>query len=222
MDAIREWLNGPKNYDAGAKLYLMYGKDQALRRVFSEPATDFKKKKLAEELKALLVKKTEIVKHVAATKEVALERISVADRNWPENLNTTLAALKAKWKPLFAEMMSLMSRIYDVAKAGETDLQKEKEAGAMAHRICDLDDECDAIYAQRDYYLQHNKLPDDRGMMELVVDPMKIPMALANASRYVRDYKNKLRKNPGDVHAAEKLKQYEWAVQQYKIILKID
>lgn len=222
MDDIREWLKGTQNYDAGAKLYLVHGTDHALRRVFSEPASDFKKKKLVEALKALVTKKQSVVKIIETTKAVAIEHIAVSDRKWPKKKDATLAALHEKWKPLFAEMMSLCSRIYEVAKQGQTDPAMKQEAGRMAHRICDLDDECDAIYQQRDHYQQHGKLPADKGPMELVVDIKKIPLALSNARRYIRDYKNILLKNPGNVKAAEKLKQYEWAFKQYKKQLNLD
>lgn len=222
MDNIRTWLNGPRDYATGAKLYLMHGENAALRRCFSEPASDWKKKKLAEVLTEMLTKKTAVVKKVAVTKEKAIERVSVADKKWPEQMDATVAALREKWKPLFAEMMNLMARIYDVAKLGDIDPAMKREAGQMAHRICDLDDMCDAIYEQRDYYLQHGKLPEEKKPMELVNDPIKMPVALENARRYVRQYRNKLKKNPADVYAAEKLKLYEWAVEEYKRLLKLD
>lgn len=222
MDDIRAWLKSNRDYATGARLYLVYGKDAKMRRVFMEPESDFKKKKLVEVLTAMVTQKTEVVKKVEVTKAIAIERISVSDRRWPAQMDETVKALHAKWLPIFAEMNNLMARIYDVAKAGQTDPAMKQEAGRMAHRICDLDDDCDAIYAQRDHYLQYGKLPEEKKPMELVVDPLKIPLALSNARRYVADYRNKLKKEPGNVKAAQKLKQYEWAVAEYCRILKID
>lgn len=222
MDEIRTWLNGRRDYAAGAKLYLQYGQDAALRRCFSEPASDWKKKKLVEVLTEMLTKKATVQKKVVETKQQAIERISISDRKWPEQLDTTLTALKEKWKPLFAEMMNLTARIYDVAKQGLTDPAMKQEAGRMAHRICDLDDECDAIYADRDHYLQYGKLPETEKPMELVSDPIKMPVALENARRYVRQYRNKLKKNAADVNAVKQLAKYEWAVEEYKKLLKLD
>lgn len=222
MDDIREWLKGTQNYDAGARLYLVHGTDHALRRVFSEPASDFKKKKLVEALKALVTKKAAVVKVIETTKAVAIEHIAISDRKWPEKLDPTLKALKAKWLPLFTEMMNLSSRIFDVAVMGQSDPYHKIQAGQMAHRICDLDDECDAIYTKRDHYQKYKKLPEDKGPIELVVDSKKIPLALSNARRYIRDYKNILSKEPGNVKAAEKLKQYEWAKAEYEKQLNLD
>ena len=159
---------------------------------------------------------------IETTKTVAIAHLSNNVREWPEQMDATLAALKEKWKPLFAELMYLSSSIYEVALQGKTDPAKKQEAGKMAHRIIDLDEECDAIYLKRQHYLTYKTLPEEKKPIELVVDVKKIPKALANSERYVRDYKNKLKKNPADVFAAEKLKQYEWAVGEYKKQLNIE
>jgi hypothetical protein len=221
MDDIREWLNKPFHYESGASLYLKHGKDPALKRVFMEPASPFKKTKLIESLRALLGKKIEVETHVATTKENALQTVS-NERKWPENRDAVLEALHLQWKPLFAEMMHLCSTIYDIALAGKTDSAKKRDAGVMAHRILDLEEECGSIYAKRDYYLQHTKLPEEKKPMELVVDPNKIPLALSNARRYVNDYKNKVKNNPSDLNAVEQLKKWEWALGEYKRILNIE
>jgi len=222
MDDIREWLRGRRDYATGARLYLIHGSDHKLRRVFSEPESEWKLKKLVEVLTEMVTRKKAITVKVEETKAKALDAVSVANRRWPDTMDETVKALHAKWLPLFAEMNNLMARIYDTAKAGISDAVMKWEAGIMAHRICDLDDECDAIYAQRDHYLKFGKLPEEKKPMELVVDPMKMPLALSNARRYVADYRNKLKKEPGNVKAAVKLKKYEWAVAEYCRILKID
>jgi len=222
MDEISQWLKGPRDYETGAKLYLKHGTNHALRRIFMEPVSDFKKKKLLEVLTELVSKKQKVEKKVTETKATAIERISVGDRKWPEVMDDTIKALYLKWKPLFSEMNNLMSRIYGYALAGTNDEAMKHEAGVMAHRILDLDDMCDDLYAKRDHYLKFKKLPQEKKPMELVVDPIKMPVALENARRYVRMYKNELKKDPSSVTAAEKIKQYEWAVAEYMKLLKLD
>ena len=222
MDEIREWLKGPKRYDDGATIYLKFGKDPKLKQVFREPESPFKKKLLESTLKAMLQKRVVQEVKQQEKKKVAISNVGWPEKKWPEERDNTLQALYETWKPKFAEMMSLMSRLYDVALAGQTDEAKKQEAGQMAHKILDLDDECDAIYEKRDHYLQHKSLPAEQPLMELVVDPLKIPLALQNEQRYVRDYKNKLKKELGNLKAAEQLRKHEWAVDQYKKILKID
>jgi hypothetical protein len=53
MNSLREWLNGKRDYASGVKLYEELGNDLAMKRMFSEPESDFKKKKLAKALQAI-------------------------------------------------------------------------------------------------------------------------------------------------------------------------
>lgn len=219
---ITNWLNGPREYYAGAALYLAHGRDRMLKRVFSEPPSDFKRKKLVEALRGLISTQAKVETVVEETKTTVITTEQRADRQWPEQLDETLLALKLQWKPLFAEMMNLSARIYDMAKAGETDAAMKAEAGKMAHRILDLDDQCDDLYEKRDFYLKNGKLPAHAAPLELAVDPMKIFMSLQNAKRYAREYKAKLKKNPSDENAAQQLKKWEWAVDEYEKTLKLN
>lgn len=91
----------------------------------------------------------------------------------------------------------------------------------MAHRILDLDDQIGEIYHNRDTYIAtgqvpvKNKLPDD-----LVTDPKKYPQALHNASRYVRDYKRKLKAAPGDTNIAAQLAKWQGRVEHYQNLMQ--
>jgi hypothetical protein len=53
MDPVREWLNGNREYSSGVKLYMLFGNDPAIKRMFSEPESIFKKKKLSLALEAI-------------------------------------------------------------------------------------------------------------------------------------------------------------------------
>src|SRR4051812_22511180 len=53
MDEIRAWLNSNRPYETGAQLYRTYGKDPLLLRLFNDPYSAYKEKKLAEVLQAL-------------------------------------------------------------------------------------------------------------------------------------------------------------------------
>lgn len=222
MDVIREWLNSSRNYNAGATLYLKHGKDEKLKRIFREPASDFKKQKLAEALRSLLNNQEHAAAKQEEQKATTIQRERLAEKRWPKERDTTLEALHQQWRIKFLEMTSLQSRIYDVALAGQTDSAKKQEAGQMAHRILDLDDECDDLYRQRDHYIKHNRLPEEPKPMDLVVDVKKIPLALANCQRYIRDYKNKLLKEPGNVKAAAQLQKYQWAAAEYQKTLNLN
>jgi hypothetical protein len=222
MDDVKAWLNSNHDYNAGASIYLKYGKDKLLHKMFSEPPSDFKRKRLHQALLSIYNSQKQTTRDVAETKEAVITRTVSADHQWPDDPDEVLAALKAKWKPLFAEMMHLSTVIYDVALKGEKDEASKQEAGRIAHRILELDDCCDAIYEQRDYYLKEKRLPaEHQEPDDLVVDPKKIPLALQNAQRYAREYKTKIAKEPANEKAAAKLKHWQGRMAHYKKELNI-
>lgn len=217
MEEIKQWLNGARGYEAGVQLLLNYSPDQKLKRLFQmEGPSDFKRKKLLETLLQLVQTGAQVQQLQEQQKEHVQKHIAVAHKGWPKEMDEVLTALHHQWKPLYAEMQNLTARLYDVAKSGN-----EAEAGRMAHRILDLDDQCDVFYYKRDHYLQHHELPGDKKPAGVVVDPVKIPVALQNAQRYVREFKNKLKKDPTNEQYAALLKKWEERALHYKTELKL-
>lgn len=219
MQIIADWLNGRREYTAGVKLYLMYGEDRKLKRLFSEEGlSDYKKKRLEAELRGLMEgSKKEKKEETKVVARVGGEKL--IESKWNKERDEIENSLYLQWKEKFVEMMDLCSRIGDVAREGLKNATKKQEAARMAFRILDLDEECDEYYRKRDFYKENKKLPDERKRGELCMDPRQIPKKLLNHERYVRDYKRKLKENAADEAAAEQLKKHEWFVEEYKKIL---
>lgn len=229
MDIIRKWLNGSRNYTDGIKLYSVFGRDDKLKRMFAnEGPSDFKKKKLAEVLQGMLSeqpassapRKTSDKTIKEAPAPVVVQPFVNKDKKWSQQRDEVEEAMYQQWKPLFAEMMNLTARVGDIARLGEKDTLKKIEAGRMALRICDLDDELDEIYLQRDQYLQNGQKPVSFPYGEVCIDPMRMPLKLANHQRYVREYKAKLAQKPDNVKFAEQIKKHQWFVDYYSNKLK--
>lgn len=217
METIRAWLNGAKNYDEGVKLLLEHSRDAKLKRLYTtEGASDFKRGLLQKELQKLLSGAVVHQQVVQQEQEKVVQLVAKAHNGWPSPMDEVVAALHAQWKPLFSEMNALSSRLYDVAKAGN-----EAEAGRMAHRILELDDQCDAIYDKRDFYLEHGKLPHEPTPKGIVTDPAKWPLALQNAQRQLRESRLKVKDDPTNEKKAATLKNNEAKVQYYKEKLKL-
>ncbi|MBE2229964.1 MAG: hypothetical protein IAE96_04890 [Chitinophagaceae bacterium] len=241
MEAIRIWLNGKQDYLAGVRLFSIYGKDLALKRSFAEPlVTDYKKKRLREVLEQLIstvtassvdipakpvIKTPGHVTSFSASKSPISSNESIPDftpeKGWSDKRDPTEQALHINWKPLFLELMNLTARVGDIARAGKMDPLKKIEAGRMALRILDLDDQLDHIYRERDMYRKTGQLPDKRPYGEPCIDFKQMPVKLANHQRYVRDYKAKLAKQPGNTDLAHQLQKHEWFVAHYKKELNI-
>jgi hypothetical protein len=223
MEAIRKWFNSAKNYTEGVALYKAHGRDEKLKRVFAiEGESEFKRKKLQEELMKLLSKAPPASNLKPQTSNPKPQTAPAILHAWPEEKDDIIMALWLEWKPLYSEMNSLQARLYDVAKQGLNDAAKKNEAGEMAHRILDLSDGCDTIYEKRDHYLQHKKLPEAEKSFVVVVDPLKMPLALSTAKRMMREYKLQLKKDPANLRAAQNLKRWEEREEYYSTKLKLN
>jgi len=236
-EIIRQWLNeGWQNYQAGVKLFLQYASDPALIQVFLEPHSTYKEKLLVRALQDLLVatpaEKDGGQVDGGGGQVVETTYPAGSQKSWPAAATTgtdpVLASLHAAWKPVFLEMHSLSQRIYDVALAGLTDTNKRMQACQMVHRMLDLDDQCGAYYAKRDYYLQHGQLPAEaittRGnhTSDPVGDPVRWVTLMKNAQRYIREYKIKLKADPTNLKAAARLQHWQLENNKYKKLLKLD
>lgn len=217
------WLNNP-DYKTGVKLFLQHSRNKRLNDLFRmEDETPYKRERLKKEIQQLIDKKPEPV-----TVEQPAVTYNSSTAGWPPKpiTDVVLAALYEQWKPLYDEMLNLQARMYDVAELAEHgDDMKRLQSCQMAHRICDLDDECDTIYAKRDYYLQHNKLPAAAGKKEIIGDPVKWALELQNQLRYERRYKGLLDKYPGhrlSDKRAQALKKCREEIAHYRTLLKID
>lgn len=215
MQEVRKWLNGSRDYKAGVALLRQYHHDARLVRLYAaEGETEYKRKRLAEELQKLCSasRREEVQEEAKVKVKVKADRFG-----WPEAMDEYVSSLKAQWKPLFAEMNSLQARLYDVAKSGN-----EAEAGRMAHRILDLDDMCDAIYQIRDQYLADGTIKAESSLpAEAVTDPLKMPTALKNAERQLREARNLLAKDAANTRAAGRVRKWEAMVAHYKKELKL-
>ena len=167
-----------------------------MKDLFREFRTPFKEKKLVELLKGLMDKSSDH-KQVAEEKQTSLKKETEARQGWPIKMDGTLTDLHKQWKPLYDEFRSLVARLYDTAKAGQSDPYRQIEAGNMAHRILDLRDDLAEIYSRRDHYLAHGSFPGKEELFKPVVGgPEKIAERRLTVRRYLTRLKNELQK-PG-------------------------
>lgn len=213
--ALRNWLNGDRDYQVGVMLYLKYGDNQLLKDLFTkEYETNFKRERLIKEIRKLLQPNT-IVTQQTPVEHKADSQVNCHPQNrWPDEpvSDPVIKVLKDQWRIYFSEMMNLSHRLFDIVS--------DIERGRYAHRILDLDYLCDEIYYKRDYYLIHKILPDQKNI-DVVTDPNKWPLKLMNAERYVREYRIRCREEPSNERFASKLKYYQDVVLAYRELLKL-
>lgn len=226
MDVIKNWLKNPFDAVKGVELFAQVSSNKKLLHYFkTAPITAFYQKKLTAELAAILLQPA-----TTASKSTPLKKTSAPEPSgsqnitagWlpPEQRSSIEQVLHNKWRPVFSRMMNLMARLDDVARQGINNQDKEDEAGRMALEIIELDMQVDDIYQQRNYARQHNSLPAQKKQMQLAVDPTLWPLKLHNHQRYVREFRVKLKKEPDNLKYAANLQKHEWAVAEYKKLLK--
>ncbi len=222
MDDIRKWFNGKRNYLDGVALYVKYGQDEGLKKLFTKEAESaFKKQRLVSALEEILSagRSEKSPQQKKTLEEFAVRQMNrkwlhdngiedAPEKRWPEQRDEILQSLWLQWKDKFGEMMNLCARVGDLSKEGLKDPNKEQEAGRMGLRILDLDDECEQLYKQRDHYKQHGKLLQDAKPVDISLDPVQWGSKLANHQRYVRRFKKDLLKDPANTEKAELLKKH--------------
>jgi predicted nucleic acid-binding Zn-ribbon protein len=150
------------------------------------------------------------------------EEAKTAPKGWPAEMDEYVSTLHEHWLPLFAERANLRSRIYEVALAGEKEKEKKEEACTMAHRILWLRDRINEIYAERDEYQATGKVTHEQKPLDIPADPKRWPLLLQNYQKYLRDYKAKLVKKPGNEAFEKQVAKYEWGVSELKKHLDIN
>lgn len=188
MDDIKAWLDD-RDYEQGVNLYLKHGQDPVLKKLFTaEMETAYKRQRLERALRDIL-SGNQVIKPA----ENPLATISI--KAWPVEAakDDVLRALRADWLRKFKEMQDLRSQLMLMAN--------DQIRGEAAHRILQLDDECDEIYQKRDYYIEHGKLPEEKHE-EYIVDPIQAAARMETLRKYLRRERLNLEKDPANVGAA--------------------
>jgi hypothetical protein len=226
MEDIRDWLNSKRDYNTGVQIFLQHSKDGLLRRLFTQEGfSDYKQKKLVSLMEGLLINKP---KPTAKEMLLAAKELPPPEKKkepaWSSTRDDVEQSLYLQWREKYSEMVNLQARVGDISKEATKSKDKSKmdEAGRMALRILDLDDECDDLFWRRDFYKKNGRLPEDEAPMVIAIDASLWYKKLHNHQRYARKFRHIITKDPSNTTAAALLQKHEWAVSEYKKLLKMD
>ena len=185
-------------------MYLAYGTDKALKNALQQGESNYRKGRLLDALQQLWE---------SGRQQGPDEAISPQDipaRPAPQQSRTIAAILPqdhsqdpyyAEWSPLYKEMLHLRSKL--PLYANDTD------RGAAAFRILALETQCKYYWRKRDYFQQTGAhMPDDGDRPDMVTDRNALKEHQLNLRTYVTRYKKRLKGNPLDLVAQQKLDEY--------------
>lgn len=139
MQSILEWLNGPRNYEAGVELYKMYGADPLLKLLFAEGWSEFKQRRLVQALEHVSTTIADVLPPLPKTVDAATpllneqenqqlekedlenERDDLQEEN--EQLQQQLKQLRKGWPAVMPEALKPLHDEWKVLIAEKYNLQ---------------------------------------------------------------------------------------------------
>lgn len=194
---ILQWLNGKRNYTVGSMLYNQFGINEEKKALFATGKSALTEKELLKCLQQLLNDEE------AVLPKQNIEHYAVM----PDESDPVLVALKAEWMPFYTEM-NYKRHALDPLLNDENDAAMVKRA-TLAKDIIALHKKCKAVWLKRDYYVQHGQLPGASINKEVVIDDFEAAKRIENLKTYIRQYRAKLTKRPGDAKAAASLERFK-------------
>ena len=157
MEAIRTWLNGPREYTSGVKLYAQYGDDLALKRMFSEPQSDFKRRKLIQVLESIWQgrKQAKIpaspvpqVKPPATTPAFKIKRELVKSKNEVSQLTNVLHDTQQKLEEVADQLEDLEWEKETLEDENQELKEKLKSIKSRSGWPVEMDEAISALHSQ--------------------------------------------------------------------------
>jgi hypothetical protein len=155
MEAIRDWLEGNRDFGAGRALYEQHGDRAALKILFGQGESPFSRKKLAEALEALAK---------AGAPKPARDFFTQA----PDGLK--LAAPEAPVAPALGGVIERRKRLHNESRElhaqlrlmalDHADKYTNADRYAVQVRIFELREQIDECWAAERHFEKHGRLPE--------------------------------------------------------------
>lgn len=203
-------MRSKKDYRSGVIIFEAHSNDAQLVAALNQGESPFRKILLEKSMRQLLETEQKPVAEETPPPVVAKEEPIVVVGNKQKATDDPYAE---HWKPLYAEVNFLrhqLTTIDDIAERGKT-----------AHRICDLIEECYRYWGLRDYYQKHGYKKKDEADIKIATDQNALRKELNNVRSYVTKYKKKVKEEPYNNNAIEKLEELQKRKQELEKILNV-
>jgi len=194
MNPIKEWLNSGRQYLIGIALYEAYGNDPALRDVFRQGESPYRYRRLVEALTKLMSSADRAETITAAEpvhKPVLVHEVPLPETDVPADRDD----YRSEWIVPYMEMNSLRHQLVHAPD--------DHTRGEWCFRILELEKQCMAIWARRDYHKRTGEpMPEEVGpAMPVVTDRNALHRRLTNLRTYVTKENKKALPRTGKLSA---------------------
>lgn len=185
MRLIENWLKGSRNYYVGIALYKsLPGANQQLIQLLSKGKTPFAEAELVKAFKAMLSKP--VVKKQPQP-DPELDKM-------PPSADAVMESIRNEWMPLYMRMNTLRHMLWTIE--GNTP-EKIAQRQPIAFEVLELEQQCIQLWAKRNHYLQHGRLPEAKEVkVQIPKDPIELATLIENIKRNIRRNKAFATKNP--------------------------
>lgn len=208
QNLITTWLE-KKDYDEGVFLFLKYGKNKNLNRLFQRPKTNYSSAKLENELKKLLKKNTVSLKKVTIDLNKKVEKSVQTSKKHevkPEQLKRYPQELKQAIKE-----RNECYRIRDRLHAQLSFITTIKKRFIAQQEMIRCQRRLIHIWNALDYYDQHKVILPEFQNKSNGADLLKLKKRESNLLTYVSRYRNKK-----DSKSIEKFNKYSDELHEVK------
>ena len=204
MQVIKNWLAGNMNYIAGRCIYSVYGSDDALKKIFSLFETDIRRREMVKAIQRIITNNTGAL---------PLAEPAAKETDMPESSNPVLQALRNEWLPLYQDMNY---KRHQLDKWGDVNTGPVKRMRYdLAVEVLGIEQQCMVIWARRDYYIKHGKLPEVKEKkLQLPTDPVELGKLIEGTKKNVRRNKLLMKQNPGNASFVQRHADYTLLLQK--------
>ena len=199
MQIIDNWLKGKKSFIAGVILYKQLGKNERLKELLAGGETPFLRKELETALAKLMKE---------GVKAVAPPALSPETDVMPDSADVILKALKDEWMPPYLKMNLLRHELDKYGKDnGWEAIAYRKD---RANEIKELEQVCMKVWAKKDYYEKHGKLPFvEEVKMDIPEDPEERSNMIEGIKKNIRRNRFEMKKPGADASFAKRYEEYK-------------
>lgn len=186
LSDLKSWLNSPRDYASGVKLYQKYGSSDLLKRIFAKGPNRYNEERLEDELIAIFEDHEEEDPRIPdppspPKPDPKKKGIYPSDdyNSLPDQIQKKIQRVKYLYK-VNGSLVSQLDVITD-----------DHDRAIMANTVLDQDDEIRTLLEQIDHFKAHGKIPDPSPKVPLPDTEVELDRNILRIRKQISYHKNR-------------------------------